>query len=450
VGALRIAWTAPLRANGAFAGGDSSSPIIVRGVVYIQDTNSDVEALALGTGKVLWKRVFNDPTGGPNGLAYAKGSIYGATETRVFSLNASSGAVVWKSRRLPRNGNESIDTAPGVSGGRVYVSTVPGAYKTGFYSGNAAGVIWALNAKTGRTEWKFNTVPLSLWGHRSVNTGGGSWNAPAFDARGGVFVGVGNPGPTNAGGVSNAWDKSRPGLDLYTDSVLRLNQATGKLGWYYQVIPHDLYDWDSQLTIYDPAKDTVYAAGKYGQVLAFRAQTGKLLWRTYVGIHNGHDHDDLLALHRKYSKLPNFPFTIEPGEAGGIETPMALSGTTLYAPVVNVPYRITSPGTSSADFTTGTGELVAIDTMTGATRWDEKLPSPLFGGATVVNDVVFAADYAGTIYALNRFTGTVLWRSQMPADTNAQIAISGNTLVTAASAPQPGQQPAIIAYRLGG
>lgn len=445
---LRVAWTAPLKADNAFYGGLSSTPIIVNGVVYIQDMHSNVEAHDLATGTILWRKTYEEPSVGPNGLAYANGLLYGATETFAFALSAATGETVWNSRNLPRNGNEGVDMAPAVYDGTVYISTTPGNYG-GFYESNAAGVLWALNAKTGAKKWTFKTVPFSLWGDPSRNTGGGLWEPPGFDGRGGVYIGIGNPGPTNAGTPGNVWAKSRPGPNLYTNSVVKLNQHTGKLQWYHQVIPHDIYDWDSQISpIYDRSAHRVYAAGKYGRVLAFDPQTGKLLWETFVGRHNGHDYDSVLALKHQYSRLPKFPFTLLPGEAGGVLTPMAKRGSTLYVPVVNVPYRILSPGTSTADFRKGTGEMVAISTATGKKLWVKKLPSPLFGAATVVNDLVFAADYSGTIYALKRATGAVVWHAQMPAGTNAQIAVSGNTLVTAASAPQPGETPAIIAYRL--
>lgn len=216
------------------------------------------------------------------------------------------------------------------------------------------------------------------------------------------------------------------------------------------MIPHDFYDWDSQLPpIYDASTGHVYIAGKYGRVLAFDASTGRLLWQTYVGVHDGRDHDDLLALHGQYARLPKFPFELEPGEAGGVETPMAFAGETLYVPVVNTPYTIERPGTSTGDFVKGTGELLAIDARTGHKLWDDKLPSASYGAATVVNDLVFTTDYSGQVLAFERATGKLVWSAQLTAGTNAQIVIAGDTLVTAASAPQPGQHPELVAYRLG-
>lgn len=446
---LRLAWHAPLRADNPFTGGMSNTPVVVGGVVYLQDMQSNVVARSLVTGRVLWRRTYNDSSVGPNGLAYAGRMIYGATESFAFALDARTGKQIWRSRSLPRNGHEGIDMAPGVFDGTVYIATVPGNFHT-FYNGHAAGVLWALSAATGKPRWSFRTVPFSLWGNQSLNSGGGLWNPPGFDGHGGVYIDTGNPGPTNAGPPRHPWARSRPGRNLFTDSLVKLDSRTGHIIWYFQVIPHDLYDWDSQNPpIYDARTNHVYISGKYGRVLAFDAGSGRLLWQTYVGSHNGHDHDDLLAMRRQYRRLPRFPFQLEPGEAGGVETPMAFAGNTLYVPVVNMPYTIERPGVSTGSFLEATGEMVAINAHTGRIVWDRKLPAALYGAATVVNDLVFATDYAGHVLALDRRTGRLVWSTQMTAGSNAQIVVVRNTLVTAASAPQPGQKPEIVAYRLG-
>ncbi len=80
-----------------------------------------------------------------------------------------------------------------------------------------------------------------------LNSGGGLWDPPSFDAQGNLCSGIANPGPIGETGWPKGypWGTSRPGPDLYTDSVVKLSPA-GKLLWYYQLTPHDLYDWDLQ------------------------------------------------------------------------------------------------------------------------------------------------------------------------------------------------------------
>ena len=76
----------------------------------------------------------------------------------------------------------------------VYVSTVPVNAEES-YEGGGVGILWALDAKTGKKLWHFDTVPTSLWGNPKVNSGGGLWYPPAFDGKGSMYFGVGNPAP---------------------------------------------------------------------------------------------------------------------------------------------------------------------------------------------------------------------------------------------------------------
>jgi glucose dehydrogenase len=340
--------------------------------------------------------------------------------------------------------------APGYHDGIVYVSTVPGNTKE-FYKGEGVGVLWALEARTGAQLWHFDTVPQNLWssGNVSINSGGGLWYAPAFDEHGSMYIGTGNPGPF-PGTSQFPWGSSRPGPDLYTDSIVKLNASTGKLQWYYQLTPHDLYDHDLQ----DPpilatvgGRQVVLAAGKGGFVLALDAHSGKLLWKRSVGIHNGHDEDNLYAMRHEYSRLKT-PETVYPGELGGVIAPMATNGPTVFVPVVNHSVTITAQSETQENGPIG-GELVALDTATGHVKWVRKLPSAAFGAATAVNDLAFVTDFEGDLFALDADTGNVVWESKLPAGTNTGVAVSGNTLLAPAGLPEAqGQQAALVAYQL--
>jgi|HubBroStandDraft_2_1064218.scaffolds.fasta_scaffold11083_2 outer membrane protein assembly factor BamB len=448
VSTLQTAWTLPLTAKSEY-GSYSSAPIVANGVVYSQDLDSNVQAISLKTGKVIWTKTFESPDQGPNGLVVAGGRVYGATTSAAFALNEKTGEEVW-SATLVRNEHEGIDMAPGYHDGIVYVSTVPGNTKE-FYKGEGVGVLWALEARTGAQLWHFDTVPQNLWSAEnvSINSGGGLWYSPAFDEHGAMYIGTGNPGPF-PGTSQFPWGSSRPGPNLYTDSIVKLDASTGKLDWYYQLAPHDLYDRDLQ----DPpilatigGRQVVLAAGKGGFVLALDAQSGKLLWKRSVGIHNGHDNDGLYAMKHEYSKLTT-PETVYPGELGGVIAPMATNGSTVFVPVVNHSVTITSQSATQENGPI-TGELVALDTATGDVRWDDKLPSAAFGAATAVNDLVFATDFEGDLLALNAETGSAVWESKLPAGTNTGVAVSGDTLLAPAGLPEgQGQQAALVAYRL--
>ena len=205
----------------------------LNGTVYLQDLNSNVYALDRTTGQVKWQHVFNKPSAGPNGVAFGDGRIYGATSTDAFALDAQTGNTLW-TRRLTRNTHEGVDMTPQVFDGTVLLSTVPGNISN-FYAGNGDGIVWALDAATGQVKWKFNTIAdgAKLFGNPDVNSGGGLWYPPSVDSRGRVFISVANPAPLY-GTKKFPNGSSRPGPNLYTNSLVALDGQTGKRLWFQQ------------------------------------------------------------------------------------------------------------------------------------------------------------------------------------------------------------------------
>ena len=449
VAKLTPAWRFKLPYVGQF-GAYASNPIVLNGVVYIQDPDSDVYALNQQTGAVMWKHLYKSPTpsGGPNGLALGYGMIFGATEGSVFALDSKTGKQLWL-HKLTNNKNEGIDMAPQLYDNKVLISTIPGS-ATNFYHPGALGIVYSLNADTGKTIWKFNTIKggYKLFGHPEVNSGGGLWYPPSVDSSGRVFLGVANPAPY-PGTPKFPNGSSHPGADLYTDSLVALDGATGKLLWFQQVTPHDFRDYDFQVApivrsqiIDGTMTETVIGAGKSGKVVAFRADNGKRLWTRNVGIH----------------RFDSGPFPLkkavcyEPGFLGGVETPMAASGNLVFVPWVDLCFDATATGIKSAGgFNGGTGGLGAIDSATGKIVWQKHLPSPAYGAATVANDVVFTATLAGKVYAFDTTTGKALWTTTGPAGINAFPAVTKNMLIVGAGASSPAikkQQDEIVAYSL--
>ncbi len=465
VASLGVAWCVPVESTGSAqaAGvpdGYATTPVIAGGVVYLQDLQSNVMAIRLATGKVLWTRDYNSPNGGPDGVTVAGGTVYAATNRAAVALSAATGRQLW-SRTLTGNKYEGIDMAPGYNHGTVYVSTVPVAPGIAEYHGGAKSVLWALNAKTGAPEWSWDEVQ-NLWGNPSVNSGGGLWDPPSFDRQGNLYIGIANPGPIAQDGWPSGypWGTSRPGPDLYTDSVVKLSPQ-GKLLWYYQLTPHDLYDWDLQnspvLTTAN-GRPVVIDGGKAGILAELSAQTGKLLWKLPLGVHSGHDNDGLKTEHASPSSQIPLPakFTLEPGVFGGIESQLASNGSDIFVAVndLAVPLTVHGVAESSAAFIaslgTATGEMVAVSQDTGKVGWDDKLPSTPYGAATVTNDVVFTTTYSGYLYAFNAATGAILLKTPLSAGTNAPVAVAGDYVIAgAAAAHGHGQHALIIAYKLG-
>jgi len=434
VSKLKVKWTFKFPYIGQF-GAYTSNPIVLNGVVYIEDPDSNVYALNRETGAVMWKHLYKSvtPSGGPNGLALGYGLLFGATEGSAFALNPSNGKQVWI-HKLIGNNKEGIDMAPQLYDGKVLVSTIPGS-SSNFYQGGAFGTVYSMDAKTGKTVWSFQTVKggAKLFGNPKVNSGGGLWYPPTVDGHGRVFLSVANPAPLY-GTPKFPNGSSRPGPNLYTDSLVALNGETGKLLWFRQVIPHDLRDYDLQvnaITATVPIKgvqtEVELVAGKMGKVYAYRADNGQHLWTLPVGKHLNDT-----------GLLPKKPITVSPGIFGGVETPMALAANRLFVPWLNFPVRASATGLAGGlafNFKTGSGGLTAVDPGTGKVLWQNKLPSEDFGAATVANDVVFTSTYAGTIYAFDTKTGKTLWTKKASAGINSFPAIDGDTLLVGAGGP---------------
>ncbi len=459
VAKLGVAWTAPIEANGV--GLDyATTPVVVNGVVYAQDLRSNVMAIQLATGKVLWTHTYNSLNGGPDGVNVVDGIVYAATDSAAVALQAATGRQLW-SRTLIGNDLEGIDMTPGYNDGTVYVSTVPVNPNKGQYLGGAKSTLWALNARTGAPEWSWDEVQ-NLWGKPGINSGGGLWDPPSFDSQGNIYIGIANPGPIGQSGWPSGypWGTSRPGPNLYTDSVVKLSPR-GKLLWYYQLTPHDLYDWDLQdspvLTTAN-GQPVVIDGGKGGILVELSAPTGKLLWKLPVGVHSGHDNDGLITEYATPTSHIPLPakFCLEPGVFGGIESQLATNGSTTFAAVNNLPVPLSENGVaeSSAAFiaavSKATGEMVAVNQDTGKIEWDAKLPSSPYGAAAVSNDVVFTTTYNGDLYAFNAATGAVLLKTPLSGGTNAPVTIDGDYVIAATGVePATGQRPLIIAYKLG-
>ena len=463
VATLGVAWCVPVESTGVtraagLANGYTTTPVVVNGVVYTQDQESNVMAIRLATGKVLWTHNYNSLNGGPDGVNVVGGTVYAATDSAAVALSAATGRQLW-SRTLIGNDREGIDMAPGYNHGTVYVSTVPVNPNKGQYLGGAKSTLWALNAATGAPEWSWDEVQ-NLWGHPGLNSGGGLWDPPSFDRHGNIYIGIANPGPIGQGGWPSGypWGTSRPGPDLYTDSVVKLSPA-GKLLWYYQLTPHDLFDWDLQnspVLTTAHGQPVVIDGGKAGILIELSAQTGKPLWKLPVGVHRGPGDAGLLTENATPASPIPLPaeFSLEPGVFGGVESQLATNGSATFAAVNNLAVPITVKGVTEssqafrAAIPRATGEMIAVNQDTGKVEWDDHLPSSPYGAAAVTNNVVFTTTYSGHLYAFNAATGAILLNRPLSAGSNAPVTIDGDYVITGAAVPLSGQA-LIIAYKLG-
>jgi outer membrane protein assembly factor BamB len=444
---LAPAWSFAFPVNGFF-GAVATNPLVVSDVVYFQDLQSNAYALDLQTGVPIWSHAYGAINFGPNGLAVGYGKVFLPKDPKtVAALDLGTGGELWAVDPT-RTPSEGMTIQPLVYDGKLYLSTVPGTGVADFYSGNASGRIHALDVDDGSAVWDFDTVdtmhemPPHIWGNTTLNSGGGAWYPPSIDTvRGTTYWGTGNPAPF-AGTAAFPNGSSRPGPNLYTDSILALDHQTGALDWYQQAKAHDLTDGDfisspilATVPIGGTPTDIAIGSGKLGVVYAYDRDTGAVLWSTPVGDH----------LNDTLDPLPAGSTLVLPGVLGGVETPMAYADGKVFVPVVNLgtSYDPTVDQVAFVNPNTGTGELVALDASDGSVAWSVSYPAIDIGAATVVNDLVFTATFDGEILAHRIADGAEVWRYSSGEPINSWPAVAGNTILFST-------RSRMLAFRLAG
>jgi glucose dehydrogenase len=253
--------------------------------------------------------------------------------------------------------------------------------------------------------------------------GGGVWMTPAYDkGLGLIYVAVGNPSPDLDGGI-------RPGDNLYTDCVVAINAKTGKTKWYYQTVPHDVWDLDAvspPVVTTLGSKKVVVHAGKTAWVYVLDAATGKLVRRT----ENFTPQENMFA-------LPSAEGTrMLPGANGGAEwSPIAVDPRMGYAFVAglhqpmnyithNAPWEQGKLWLGSA-FVAIAGEeqyglFTALDLNTGKVVWQNKVPQPMMGGAlATAGGLSFTGEGNGHFNAYDSKSGKLLWQYTAGAGCNS-------------------------------
>ena len=445
VGELDVAWSQPLTGAGPF-GAFAATPLISEdGVAYVQDLGSNVAAYDLETGEQLWSVEYDQPTIGPNGLAYEDGVVFGVTNGEIFAIDAETGDEVWKKKVLDyefgvaEGQNLGFTIQPAVRDGVLYLAE---AAKTG------GGRALAFDAQTGDQLWAFDTTDQPA---RDRTPSGGAWNTPLVDDSGDAYYSIANGyySPNSPAFTQNE--------RLYTDSLVKLDGETGELLWHYQALPNDFWDWDLHLSpvlAQSGDDDVVVTSGKLGYVIAVDPDTGDEIWKTAVGRHNGHDDASRMQLAGTL-ELPETPFEILPGPYGGVETNLAVHDGKVYAAVVNLPGHFKTPAdlnrpVAEVDFAEGTGEIVRLDLATGRIDWSVDVDTMPLGAVTISNDLLFTTLFDGRVVAYSLDDGSEVWSARLPAGTNSPLAIAGDTLVTAAGFPQgAGQQAELVVFKVG-
>ncbi len=216
-----------------------ASPIVQNGVVYLQDLDSNVYALAVATGKLWWEYRCNQPERsgpGPNAVAVAvaDGTVYGLTSMAAFALSATTGRMIWVNSDLLRKGQGTFGIQPQVANGRVYLASQLGPGPGGGGAARAERVKRSDALEVQHSRRPRAGRPVARRRRRRV------WETPLVGSDGSVTYGIGNQYQTAAAATAH------PAVDLYTDSDVNLDATTGKLRWYYQGVPYDFKDYDMQ------------------------------------------------------------------------------------------------------------------------------------------------------------------------------------------------------------
>jgi len=304
VAQLRMAWS-----RGLAVGTQESTPIVYRGVMYVIAPGATIQALDAANGDMLWEYRRDYPAGvqpraarGKNLGIYEDMIYFGAPDGFLVALDAQTGRLRWETKV-----DEGQITAGGllVADGKVISNRTCDQGKRQFC------FIAAHDAKTGKEAWKFYVTAApgepggETWGKLPVDQrAAGPWGLPgSYDpVRKIVYWGVANPNPYprfKRHGSYDAVSNTSPS-ELYSNSTLALDVATGKLAWYFQELPSD--DWDADhnqerilvrtrvnpdprfVKWINPAiprgteQDVIITVAEGGGMFAVGQQTGQFLW----------------------------------------------------------------------------------------------------------------------------------------------------------------------------
>jgi len=435
VGQLRAAWV--------FHPGNSqrleATPVVIRGVMYVTSAN-DVFALDARTGRTLWHHgrpvssgLLDDAAAHKNrGVAVWENFVYSETDdAHLLCLDARSGNLIWDVQYADKVKHYGATSAPLVIKDEIVVGTSGG-------DSGVRGFIAAYEAATGKLKWRLWTIPSpgefgsNSWpGDSYLHGGATTWMPGTYDPELDVlYWTTSNAAPDFVG-------DSRPGDDLYTASVLAIDANTGKLKWYFQFTPHDVYDYDANETpvLVDveengTARHLLLQANRNGFFYILDRTNGKFLRATaFVEKLNWARGIDASGRPLLSDRIPTKKGTyICPGIVGatnwfspsynpntGLFYVMALESCSLYL-AKSKPF---TPGETY--YGTGTkfpsGErsqkiLLALSVSDGKEVWryPQAGEGNSWGGTlTTAGGLVFFADDADSLEAVDGETGNALW-----------------------------------------
>jgi quinoprotein glucose dehydrogenase len=299
VSKLQVAWTYPTGDGNKYL----FNPLVVDRTMYVLAHNNSIVALDAATGKELWVHTTSPKTTliTNRGINYWESSDRSDRRLLFASNNFLEEIDARTGKRILDFGNgggvdlraglgrdpESLTLVQSSTPGRVFEDLLILGSATNEEYESGPGDIRAYNVRTGGVVWTFHTVPhpgefgYDTWPKDAWKTVGGAnaWSGLSLDEkRGIIFIPTASP-------KYNFYGANRTGANLFSDCLIALNARTGKLIWYFQMVHHDIWDYDNAtapmlLTVRHNGKkvDVVVEAGKEGFVWVFNRETGEPLW----------------------------------------------------------------------------------------------------------------------------------------------------------------------------
>lgn len=401
-----------------------SSVLHIDGILYFT-TATDTLAVDATNCKLRWRHHYVEQEFGltalrvNRGVAYANGRLFrGTVDARLIAIDAKTGETVWQNQVGDPQVGEFFSAAPQVYQGLVILGAAGGDW-------GIRGRVMAFDAATGREVWRFYTIPrgdepgADSWvvADSARFGGGGTWTTYTIDiAAGELFVPVGNPAP-------DLLPQKRPGENLYTNSLVVLDAATGKIKWYHQLLGNDSQDLDlgaAPVLYHNKNGERMVAFGsKDGYVYGVNRETKARVFKTQV------------TTIKNAGVVPTTEgIEVCPGPLGGVEwngpafdkpNHALVVGTVdwcaiLAAQAEDFQYK---PGQFAfgGTFTFGdeaSGWVYSLDADTGAVRWKRKTAGPHVAGVTpTAGGVLFTGDLGSNFFALDTASGKTLYETKV-------------------------------------
>ncbi len=248
---LRAVWRVSLNGSGSAPGYSAQAQALVHeGTIFVVTGDNDVFAVDVQTGEFHWVHESDVDFESAKiccgrlsrGVGLGDGKVFlGRLDGRLVALDQQTGEVVWDILAGDPTFGYGITSAPLYYDGMVITGFTGGEY-------GVRGRISAYDANTGEQIWNFYTIPgpgeigHATWPQDNdawMYGGAPVWQTPTIDPElGMIYFATGNAAPDMNGA-------NRAGDNLFTATILALDVHTGAYRWHYQVVRHDIWDYDS-------------------------------------------------------------------------------------------------------------------------------------------------------------------------------------------------------------